>query len=77
MKNLDVVKDNWEPYDVVNSDFAFFTSTFLGLVPCYEIIYRNKKYKLENNKKLMEEMMNKYGIALGMDVNKQWENWYK
>ena len=75
--NLDVVKDNWEPYDIVNADFAFFTSTFLGLVPCYEIIYRNRKHKLENKKKLMEEMMKKYGNVLGLNVNKQWKEWYE
>jgi len=75
--NLDVVKDNWEPYDVINADFAFFTSTFLGLVPCYEIIYRNRKYKLNKNKKLIEEMIKKYGNVLGLDVNKQWKDWYE
>ena len=75
IENMDIVKDNWSPYDIINSDAAFFTSTFLGLVPCYKIIYQNKEYRLRQQLDIIDIMMEKYSQALGFDVNKQWLDW--
>jgi len=72
-----VVKENWEPYDVIDADAAFFTSTFLGLVPNYELWYRNKKFVLDKGKDIINKMMDKYSKALNFDVNKQWQDWYE
>jgi len=73
---MKVVRGDWEPYDVINADSAFFASTFFGIVPCYKIIYRNEEYKL-NDKKITDEIIKKFGICLGLNVNEQWKNWYK
>lgn len=72
----EIIKDNWEVYDIVHSDGIFFTSTFSGLTPSYEIIYRNKKYKLKGGKELIDDLIINFSKSVGLDINKQWKDWY-
>jgi len=72
----EILKDNWEVYDIINSDGVFFMSTFSGITPSYEIIHMNRRYKLEGGKKVINDIINKFSEHIGIDVNKQWKDWY-
>jgi len=74
---IPIIKDDWEVYDLLDANAIFFTSTFSGLTPAYEIIYRNKRHKLENGHKFIDELTTKFSWLVHIDVNKQWEDWYK
>jgi len=71
-----IIKDNWEVYDIINADAIFFTSTFSGITPSYEIIYRNKRHKLDGGKKIIDEIIDIFSKQVGVDINKQWKDWY-
>lgn len=75
--NDEIIKDNWEVYDIINADGIFFSSTFSGITPSYEIIYRNKRQKLQGGKPLIEKMIENFSRHVGVDVNKQWKDWYE
>jgi branched-subunit amino acid aminotransferase/4-amino-4-deoxychorismate lyase len=72
----EILRENWEVYDIINADGIFFSSTFSGITPSYEIIYRNKRQKLQGGKPLIEKMIKNFSSHVGVDVNKQWKDWY-
>jgi len=73
---MDIIKDNWEVYDLVNSDGAFFTSTFSGILPCYRIIYRDKMRWINNGRREIEYIMKKFSDLVRVDTYEQWKKWY-
>lgn len=75
--NIDVEHNNWSPYDIINSDGAFFTSTFFGIIPCSNIVYRGKTYKIMNEKgtKKMDELIHKFDYLVRVNTWKQWSDW--
>lgn len=73
----EVIKDNWEVYDIINADGIFFMSTFSGITPSYEIIYRNKRHKLTGGKKTIDKIIDNFSKNVGVDINKQWKDWYE
>lgn len=70
-------KDDWDVYDLLDSDGILFTSTFFGLLPCYRIVYRNKKHELTGRAKgHIANIMSEFSESVGVDINKQWNNWF-
>ena len=75
ISDMDVVYDNWDVSDLVDSDGLFFTSTFSGFLPSWNLIYRNKRYRLNRTGKLTG-LLSLFCKGVGVDVVKQWEDWY-
>jgi len=74
----DVIYGDWSVYDLLNSEGIIFTSTFLGVVPCYEIILRNKHHKLKNiDMSNMNALVDGFSEAVDVDIKKQWKSWYE
>jgi len=71
-----IIKDNFEIYDIINSDGIIFSGAFVGILPCYNIIYRNKKHTLEGGKPTIDNLKEAYSKAVGVDVEEQWRKWY-
>ena len=80
LKKLDIatVYGKWETYHLLDADAILFTSTFQGLIPCYSIIYRNKKYPLnKSNDTVIERVFEEFSMAVDVDIKKQWRDWYE
>lgn len=74
--NIDIIHGNWEVYDLIESNSIFYTSTFTGLVPSYKLIYRNEEILINKNIELIDKLQNIYSHYVGIDIIKQWKNWY-
>jgi len=76
---VSITYGDWEPYDLVNADALFYTSTFLGVMPSYELIYKNKKFSLNKKKakKVYETIVAEYSKAVDVNVYDQWRKWYE
>lgn len=73
--SIKVLEGDWSVYDLINSDCAMFTSTFYGIVPCFNIIYRGKNYLLDGNKKTLSAIIMNFSNSVGVDVESQWKRW--
>jgi len=73
---MHVVVDDWDVYDLIDSDGIFFTSTFSGILPSWNIIYRNKTYEINRTDKI-NKLMDAFSEHVGVDVNEQWRKWYE
>lgn len=75
---IGIDRNDWDVYDILDSDGLLFTSTFFGLLPCYKIIYRNKEYTLTGKAKChIANITNEFSKFVGVDINQQWRDWYK
>ncbi|MEM0467006.1 MAG: aminotransferase class IV [Candidatus Thermoplasmatota archaeon] len=74
--NISIIKDDWEVYDILDADAIIFTSTFLGIEPCYEVIFRNKKHRLTGDTTVIRTLFTAFSKEVGLDIEQQWKNWY-
>jgi len=74
----EIVKDDWDPYDLIHSDGAMFTSTFYGIIPCSSVNYRGKEHGILNGRggRYLSGILREFNIAVSTDTWKQWEVWY-
>lgn len=74
----EIVKSNWDPYDLINSDGAMFTSTFYGIIPCSSVNYRGKEYDIINGRggRFLVGIMRAFNELVNVNTQKQWEDWY-
>lgn len=74
----EIVYGDWGVYDLLDCEGIVFASTFLGVVPCYEIILRNEHHKLENiDMSNMNALIDGFSQAVDVDIKKQWREWYE
>ena len=74
---IDIIYDNWEPYDIINSDGIIFTSTFSGLMPSWKIIHKGQTHELnKDNDDIIDVLINEFSTQVRLDVKEQWRNWY-
>jgi branched-chain amino acid aminotransferase len=74
--NISVLEDNWEVYDITSCDGIIITSTFSGLTYSYNLIYRNKTYKLTGGEHVINNLIDGFSKGVGVDIIKQWKEWY-
>ena len=75
---IDIIYDNWEPYDIINSDGIIFTSTFSGLMPSWKIIHKGWEHELNKyNDDIIDVLMNEFSTQVELDVKEQWRKWLK
>jgi len=72
--DMNVITDDWDVYDLIDSDGIIFTSTFSGITSSWNLIYRNKKYKLNKTDKI-NKLIDSFSEHVEVDVNKQWKDW--
>jgi len=73
--SVETLEGDWSVYDLINSDCAMFTSTFYGIIPCFNIVYRGKKYSLGGSKKTLSAIISNFGNSVGVDITSQWKEW--
>lgn len=73
--SLEILEGDWSVYDLIDSDCAMFTSTFYGIIPCFNIVYRGKKYSLGGSKKSLFAIISNFGDSVGVDIASQWKEW--
>lgn len=78
-RDIDIVIGNWCPYDIVFSDGIIFTSAFAGILPSWNIVYKNSNYELNRKKGeyIFNKLMEGYSFELGVNVKEQWRKWYE
>ena len=73
---LKIVKGIFKPYDIIDSDCILYTSTYSGITPSYQLIYKKNKYNLNNNG-IYSNIINGFSELVGIDVIDQWRKWYE
>jgi len=75
---IDIIYDDWEPYDIINSDGIIFTSTFSGLMPSWKIIHKGVEHILNNDDDyVISVLTNEFSVQVGLDIEEQWRKWLK
>lgn len=72
--DMNIVTGDWDVYDLIDCDGILFTSTFSGIIPSWNLIYRNKKYSLDRTDKI-NKLISIFSEHVGIDVNTQWREW--
>ena len=78
-----IEKGDWDVYDLLDADSVFFTGTFIGIMYCHRVIYRNKRHVLGEAGRYDDRFLNMMKIirmfseSVGVDVLDQWRQWYE
>jgi len=76
-RRIDIIYDNWEPYDIINSDGIIYTSTFSGIMPSWKIIHKGVEHILNNDDDyVISVLINEFSVQVGLDIEEQWRKWY-
>jgi branched-chain amino acid aminotransferase len=67
---------DWVLNDLLGADSLFFTSTFRGIIPCYNINIPNKNIKFPNKHNSVNKLIDLFDSEVGLDTRRQWEGWY-
>lgn len=76
LKNIKVEEDIYKPYDLIDCDCILYTSTYSGITPSYKLVYNSNEFVL-NNTGVYNDIMDGFNKIVGLDVLKQWKDWYR